>query len=81
MDATDFIKKEILFINYVRDIKVADVYIISTEENTGSGGYVSTFFIVGQGKYKGMADTLKCSFSPDETLEIRRARQVKTLKM
>lgn len=28
-----------------------------------------------------MADTLKCSFSPDETLEIRRARQVKTLKM
>lgn len=81
MDATDFIKKEILFINYVRDIKVADVYIISTEENTGSGGYVSTFFIVGQGKYKGMADTLKCSFSPDETLDIRRARQVKTLKM
>ena len=81
MDATDFIKKEILFINNVRDVKVADVYIISTEENTGSGGYVSTFFIVGQGKYKGMADTLKCSFSPDETLEIRRARQVKTLKM
>jgi hypothetical protein len=28
-----------------------------------------------------MADTLKCSFSPDETLEIRRTRQVKTLKM
>jgi hypothetical protein len=81
MDASDFVKKEITFINYVRDIKVADVYIITTEENTGSGGYVSTFFIVGQGKYKGMADTLKCNFSPDETYEIRRARQVKTLKL
>jgi hypothetical protein len=51
MDASDFFKKEIPFINYVRDIKVADVYIITTEESTGSGGYVSTFFIVGQGKY------------------------------
>lgn len=81
MEASDFFKKEIPFINYVRDIKVADAYIITTEENTGSGGYVSTFFIVGQGKYKGMADTLKCSFSPDETLDNRRAKQVKTLKL
>ncbi|MDO9339108.1 MAG: hypothetical protein Q7T72_01110 [Bacteroidales bacterium] len=81
MEASDFIKKEIPFINYVRDIKVADVYIISTEENTGSGGSVSTFFIVGQGKYEGMADTLKCNFSPDETTDIRRAKQVKTMKM
>jgi hypothetical protein len=81
MEASDYIKKEIPFINYVRDIKVADVYIISTEENTGSGGSVSTFFIVGQGKYKGMADTLKCNFSPDETTDIRRAKQVKTLKL
>jgi hypothetical protein len=81
MDASDFFKKEIPYINYVRDIKVADVYIITTDENTGSGGYVSTFFIVGQGKYKSMADTLKCSFSPDETQDSRRARQVKTLKM
>lgn len=81
MEASDFFKKEIPFINYVRDIKVADAYIITTEENTGSGGYVSTFFIVGQGKYNGMADTLKCSFSPDETTDNRRAKQVKTLKL
>ena len=81
MEASDFFKKEIPFINYVRDIKVADVYIITTEENTGSGGYVSTFFIVGQRKYKGMTDTLKCSFSPDETFDNRRAKQVKTLKL
>lgn len=81
MSASDYIKKEIPYINYVRDIKVADVYIISTSEITGSGGDVSTFFIVGQGKYAGMADTLKCNFSPDETYDIRRAKEVKTLKM
>ena len=81
MDATDYIKKEIPYINYVRDRKVADVYIIWTEESTGSGGYVSTFFIVGQGKYTGMTDTIKCNMSPDDTYEIRRAKEVKTLKM
>ena len=81
MDANDFIKKEIPFINYVRDVRVADVYIISTEENTGSGGSVTTFFIIGQGKYKGMADTLRCPFSPDETSDIQRAKEVKILKL
>jgi hypothetical protein len=81
MEASDFFKKEIPFINYVRDIKVADIYIITTEENTGSGGSVTTFFFVGQGKYKGMADTLKCNFSPDETYDIQRAKKVKTLKL
>jgi hypothetical protein len=81
MDANDYIKKEIPYINYVRDRKVADVYIISTEENTGSGGSVSTFFIIGQGKYEGMADTVKCNISPDETYEIKRAKEVKVLKM
>lgn len=81
MAASDYVKKEITYINYVRDIKVADVYIILTKENTGSGGSVTTFFIVGQGKYSGMADTLKCNMSPDETYDIQRAKEVNTLKM
>lgn len=81
MSASDYIKKEIPYINYVRDRKVADVYIISTGESTGSGGTVSTFFIVGQGKYNGMTDTLKCNISPDETYDIQRAKEVKTLKI
>lgn len=81
MDATDYIKKEIPYINYVRDRKVADLYIISTYERTGSGGSVTTFFLVGQGKYQGMADTLKCNTNPDDTYDIRRAKEVKILKL
>ena len=81
MEASDYIKKEIPYINYVRDRKVADVYIISTSESTGSGGTVSTFFIVGQGKYSGMADTIKCNISPDDTPDIKRSKEVKALKM
>ena len=81
MDANDYIKKEIPYINYVRDRKDADVYIISTSESSGSGGMVSTFFIVGQGKLGGMADTVRCSISPYDTNDMQRAKQVKTLKI
>jgi hypothetical protein len=81
MKASDYVKKEIPYINYVRDRKVADVYIITTYESAGSGGMVATFFIVGQGNYKGLADTLKCNISPDDTYDMQRAKEVKTLKM
>jgi hypothetical protein len=81
MEASSYIKKEIPYINYVRDRKVADIYIISTQESTGSGGSVTTFFIVGQQKYEGMKDTLKCNISPDETYDMQRAKEVKTLKI
>jgi hypothetical protein len=81
MEANSYIKKEIPYINYVRDRKFADVYIITTQENTGSGGSVTTFFIVGQQKFEGMKDTLKCNISPDETYDMQRAKEVKTLKI
>jgi hypothetical protein len=81
MEANSYIKKEIPYINYVRDRKFADVYIITTQESTGSGGSVTTFFIVGQQKFEGMKDTLKCNISPDETYDMQRAKEVKTLKI
>jgi hypothetical protein len=32
MEATDYVRKEIPYVNYVRDIKDAGVYIISTSQ-------------------------------------------------
>lgn len=81
MDATDFIKKEINYVNYVRDIKDAGVYIISTSQQTGSGGTEYTYFLVGQNQYSGMRDTLTFVTTPDETEEGKRAKDVKTLKI
>jgi len=81
MDASSYIKKEIPFINYVRDIKVADLYIITTYEGTGSGGMKVTFFFVGQNKFSGMRDTLSFSATPDDTEETNRIKQVHTLKL
>jgi hypothetical protein len=59
MDATDYIKKEIPYVNYVRDIKDAGLYIISTTQTTGSGGIEHSYFFVGQHQYSAMKDTLK----------------------
>lgn len=81
MESTDFIRKEIPYINYVRDIKDAGVYIISTSQNTGSGGKEYTYFFVGQNHYEGMADTLSFTSAPDETDEGRRQKEVNTLRM
>lgn len=81
MDASDYIKKEIPYVNYVRDIKDARVYIILTYQNTGSGGYEETFYLVGQHEFSGMRDTLSFTSSPDDTQETIRIKEVKTLKM
>ena len=81
MDASNYIKKEIPYINYVRDIKDAGVYIISTYEMVGSGGIKYTYFFVGQHEFEGMKDTLSWSSSPDDTEETTRISQVKILKM
>ena len=81
MDASDYIRKEIPYVNYVRDIKDAGVYIISTNQNTGSGGSKFTYFLVGQLEYKTMRDTLSFVTSPDETQDGIRVKVVNTLKM
>jgi hypothetical protein len=77
----DYIHREIPYVNYVRDIRDAGVYIIPTRQSTGSGGYENTCFLVGQHEYAGMRDTLVFLTTPDETNEGYRQKMVKTLKM
>jgi hypothetical protein len=81
MEASDYIRKEIPYVNYVRDIKDAGVYIISTSQNTGSGGREFTYYLVGQNGFAGMRDTVSFVTTPDETTEGRREKEVNTLKM
>jgi hypothetical protein len=81
MDASDYIRKEIPYVNYVRDIKDAGVYIISTSQRTGSGGMEITYFLVGQNENAGMSDTINFVTSPDETQEEIRIKEVKTIQM
>jgi len=80
-DVPDFVKKEITFINYVRDLKEADVYLIISFEETGSGGETITVYFVGQNKFSSMKDTVKITTSPDDTEDVLRKKAVASLKM
>jgi len=81
MEAGDFIKREIPYINYVRDIRDADVYIISTYQPIGSGGREGTYYLVGQHEFEGMRDTVSYTTIPAETEDVIRQKQIATLKM
>jgi len=81
MQTSDYVRKEIPYVNYVRDIKDADVYIISTSQRTGPGGTEYTYFITGQYEFAGMVDTITFTTAPDETTDGRRQKEINTLKM
>jgi len=54
----EHIKREIPFVNYVRDRKQAQIHIMMTTQPTGSGGTEHSLFFIGQGKFTGKKATL-----------------------
>ena len=79
--ANDYIKREIPYVNYVRDIKDARVYIISTSQYNGSGGREYTYYLTGQHEFEGMNDTISYSTNPDETTDQTREKQINCLQI
>lgn len=77
----NYTRQEIPYINYVRDVREAEVYILVTDQNTGSGGEQFTYVFHGQGKFQGMSDTLTYTTSPDQTNTIEREKRTDMLKM
>jgi len=81
MSTSNYLRTEITFVNYVRDIKVADVYLISTYERNGSGGVTYKYFLSGQNRFEGMKDTIVVTTSPDDTEDAIRRIQDYAIKM
>lgn len=81
METSDFIRESIPYVNYVRDIKDAGVYIITTYQATGAGGTEYTYYLTGQNKFEGMVDTVSFVRTSDDTTDSYRAKVIKTLKM
>ena len=77
----NYIRKEIPYINYVRDVQEAQVYILVTDQNAGSGGNQYTYSFQGLEKFKGLNDTLTFTSSPDQTRPIIREKSTNMLKM
>ncbi len=75
------IRREIPYVNFVRDVNDAEVYLLETRENTGSGGRQYSYFFIGQKEYKGLNDTLVYSSRPDDTNEHQRQGRTNMMKM
>ncbi len=85
MDCDDcdinYIRREIPYVNYVRDVKEAQVYVLITRQQAGNGGREFTFAFEGQFEFTGMNDTLKFTSMPDDTEDQVRSQQLQMLKI
>jgi hypothetical protein len=76
----NFTRQEIPWINYVRDVREADVYVLVTSQSTGSGGNMYTYKFQGMSRFEGMNDTLFYSSAPDATSSEVRTHRTNLLK-
>ncbi len=69
----DFFRRELTFVDFVREPAVADVHILTAEQKTGSSGRQVTLAFIGMGIMSGNASSLDQAFesqTPED--EIRR---------
>jgi hypothetical protein len=76
----DYIKTEITFVNYVLDRQSADVQIIVTREQTGSGGAEYTLAFMGLRRHQGKDATLRFYSKPTDTEDQFRRGFVNVIK-
>ncbi len=77
----NYTRQEIPFVNYVRDIREAEVYLLVTNQPAGSGGNQYTFSFQGLQKFEGLNDTIFYTSNPDETGAIVREKKTNMIKM
>jgi hypothetical protein len=77
----NYTREHITFVNFVRDVKEAQVYVLITEQNAGSGGSQFTLSFQGLGIFKGINDTLVYTSNPDETSTIIREKKTNMMQV
>jgi hypothetical protein len=75
-----YTRQEIPWINYVRDVREAQVYVLVTRQNSGNGGDLYTYIFHGMDIYAGMDDTLTYTSNPHETSTEIRERRTNLMK-
>jgi hypothetical protein len=76
----DYIKTEVTFVNYVLDRQSADIQIIVTRQQTGSGGNEYTLAFMGLRRHQGKNATLRFYSKPTDTEDQFRRGFVNVLK-
>ena len=76
----DYYREHITYVNHVRDRKDADVHILMTEQQTGSGGREYTFAFIGLKDNAGLYYTLIHASGPTDTRDEIRQGQLEVLE-
>ena len=77
----DYLRREIEFVDYVRDRKDADVHVLATTQGTGGGGTEYVFKFIGLGRFAGVDDELRYTSAQTNTREERRTGYTRVLKL
>lgn len=76
----DYFRREVPFVNYVRDRRDAELHVLVTQEGTGAGGMDYTFHFIGRGTYE-RQDTLHFISRRDDTDDDVRRGMVRVFKL
>ena len=60
----DFLRREILFVDWVRDIADAEIHVQIITQRTGSGGREFNVDLNGRGRLQGISKSLKLAIPP-----------------
>lgn len=70
----DYIREEVDFVEYVRDPREADVHVIVTSSQTGSGGRERSVSLLGLGRFKGTDFKLRALSESGDSEDTQRRR-------
>ncbi len=76
----DFFVTEIAFVNFTRDRADADIHVLVTALETGSGGIQYSAQFIGQGRFATHADTVVTSIPPNTSEDDSRRALARTFK-
>ena len=77
----DFLRREITFVNYVRDRRDAHVHVLVTRENTGGGGDAWTLDFYGLVEFEGLDDQIVFYTTQDDTDDSERRALAQMLSL
>ncbi len=78
---TEYLRQNVLFVDYVRDRTVADVHLLVTTEGTGGGGRSWTMKFIGLGRFDKVERTLTFVTAQTATSDDRRKEFTRVFKL
>ena len=78
---TEFIRRELTFVDHVRDSQSADIHVLVTTQSTGGGGWRWKVEFIGRGRFAGHDEIVTFTTSETDSSDERRRALLQWLKL